>query len=144
MKEYNKPFFSLYENVFLELKERLGQDGAIEVFKSLMKKGLSASYGDDYQKGKTEEFARLVGERDELVGLEVKFPVVEEDKLVYQFHTDPFPGLKGKVDSKDLDETYMNFKVKYILGDDWKFKTTKHLWEGAPFTEHEIYREVAA
>lgn len=138
MNHYNKPFFSLYENIFLELTERFGQTVSLDIFASLMKKGLGSAYGDDYTKGDPNEFVRLVGERDKLVGLDVRFPLIEKEQFIYQFHTDPFPNLKGKVASEQLDRTYMDFKVKTLLGDNWTYQTTQHLWDGAPYTEHQI------
>ena len=72
-----------------------------------------------FKKGIPKEFVRVVGERDKSVGLKVKFLTVSKDKIVYQFWTDPFPGLKDRVAARLLDDTYMRFKVSYLLGDDW-------------------------
>lgn len=138
MEKYNKPFFTLFENIFITLKNEFHSKKALEIFTKIMEKGLKNSYGDDFKKGKTEEFRRLVGERDEIVGLNVSFPIVENNKIVYQFLTDPFPNLKEHISYKDLDATYLNFKVKYILGDNWDYKTTKHLWLGDKCSEHII------
>ena len=54
---------------------------------------------------------------------------------------DPFPNLKGHVDPQKLDASYMNFKLKYLLGDDWEYKMTKHLWNGNDCIEHYIYKK---
>ena len=81
-----------------------------------------------------------MGDRDKNVGIRVKFPTVEKDKIVYQFLDDPFPGLNGKVNAEDLVDTYINFKIKTILGEAWNYKITKHFWNGDKYTEIEIIR----
>ncbi len=141
MMNYNAAFFGLFENVFKLLKEEYGEDRALEHFSTLMERGLSKSYGTNLKKGDPVEFERLVAERDKLVGLHVEFPGVTDNELVYQFHDDPFPNLKGYVDHRKLDHCYMNFKVQYILGSEWDYKTTKHLWNGDAYTEHVIYKK---
>lgn len=141
MNSYNAAFFGLFENVFKLLKEEYGESRALDLFTALMEKGLSKSYGSDFKKGEAKEFGRLVAERDRLVGLHVEFPEISASQLVYQFHDDPFPNLKGSVDSNKLDRCYMNFKVQYILGPEWDYKTTKHLWNGDAYTEHLIFKK---
>ena len=140
MNEYNAAFFGLYENWFKLLKNEFGENKAINLFRKAMETGLSKSYGNNFKKGLTSEFARLVGERDNDVGLLVKFPEISENKLVYQFHTDPFPNLKNEVASQQLDDTYIAFKVKYILGDDWNYKNTTHIWNDDTYTEFVIFK----
>jgi hypothetical protein len=141
MKEYNTAFFSLYENLFLVLKDNFGEEKALELFRQIMEKGLKKAYDSSgFQRGNPQEFARVVGARDESVGLYVKFPEVTENRIVYQFHTDPFPGLKGHVALEKLDDTYMAFKVRYLLGENWSYTTTKHIWRDE-FTEHVITRQ---
>jgi len=141
MKEYNAAFFGLYENVFIILKENLGEERTLDLFRQVMERGLKKAYDNSgFAKGDPQDFARVVGERDKNVGLHVEFPEVTKDRVVYQFHTDPFPNLKGSVESEKLDGTYMAFKVRYLLGEDWAYKTTKHLWNGGQFTEHVITR----
>lgn len=136
---YNSAFFGLYENLFIVLKEELGEETALELFGKVMERGLTKAYdAAGFEKGSAVDFCRVVGDRDEGVGLEVDFPEVAENKIVYRFHTDPFPGLKGKVTPEKLDATYMRFKVRYLLGDDWQYKTTKHVWKGDAFSEHVI------
>ncbi len=136
---YNNPFFGLYENVFLVLKEEFGEEKALALFAKVMRFGLKKSYdASGFEKGSPGDFARVVGERDKSVGLEVSFPEVSESKIVYRFLTDPFPGLKGKVKPQKLDKTYMGFKVDYLLGKSWKYETTRHIWNGNEFTEHVI------
>ncbi len=136
---YNQAFFGLYTNLFLVLKKESGSKKALKIFREIMEKGLKTAYDNlGFRKGVPAEFARVVGERDKSVGLKVKFPVVSKDKIVYQFWADPFPGLKGKVGAHELDDTYMHFKVAYLLGPNWKYRTTKHLWKGSRFTEHVI------
>jgi len=124
------------------LKEELGEEKALELFTKVMEKGLKKAYeASGFEKGKAEDFASVVKERDESVGLEVEFSEVTEERIVYRFLTDPFPGLKGKVDAGKLDNTYMQFKVWFLLGDKWEYKTGKHLWKGNEFTEHVISRK---
>ena len=138
---YNKPFFRLYENTFLTLKERFGEEQALDIFRAIMEKGLKEAYDTSgFEKGNPRDFARVVGERDKSVGLTVSFPVVEENRIIYRFHTDPFPGLRGKISPEKLDDTYMSFKVRYLLGEEWSYKNTKHLWRGDPYTEFVIFR----
>lgn len=140
--DYNKAFFGLYENWFLVLKEEIGEERAIELFTKVMVLGLKKAYDAmGFGKGVAKEFARVVGARDDSVGLRVEFPEVSENRIVYQFHTDPFPGLKGKVAPEKLDATYMRFKVDYLLGQGWSYMTTKHLWRGDSFTEHVITKK---
>ncbi|MCD6247404.1 MAG: hypothetical protein J7J87_03175 [Candidatus Diapherotrites archaeon] len=142
MKEYNAPFFALYENTFLVLKENFGEEKALEIFTKIMERGLKKAYDAmGFQKGNPQDFARVLRARDESVGLHVEFPEVSENKIVYQFHTDPFPNLKGQVEPEKLDATYMGFKVRYLLGNNWGYKTTKHLWKGDPYTEHVIFKK---
>ena len=138
---YNSAFFGLFENVFLLLKDEFGEKKALELFSALMSKGLSKSYGNDFTKGDSKAFEQLVKERDALVGLKVEFPLVTENKLIYCFYDDPFPNLKGHVEHGALDECYMRFKVNYILGSNWDYKTTKHIWDGDEYTEHQIYKQ---
>ncbi len=140
--QYNRAFFGLYENIFLVLKEEFGEERALQLFTKVMHKGLKKAYDSSgFQKGSAKHFAKVVGERDASVGLKVSFPVVEENKIVYRFLTDPFPGLKQAVEPEKLDAAYMGFKVAYLLGEEWNYKTTKHLWKGDEFTEHEIFRK---
>lgn len=142
MKEYNAAFFGLYENVFLVLKQAFGEERALGLFRKIMEKGLKKAYDTSgFEKGNPQDFVRVVGERDINVGLRVEFPEITEDRVVYQFHTDPFPNLKEHVDPERLDDTYMAFKVRYLLGENWKYKTTKHIWKGDKFTEHVITRQ---
>ena len=140
MKEYNAPFFGSYENWLKLLKKEFGESTAIDLFRKAMEAGLSKAYGDGFKKGLTSEFVRLVGERDNNVGLLVKFPEVSDNKLVYQFHTDPFPNLKNEVSPNQLDDIYIAFKVKYILGNEWRYKNTTHLWNGDSCTEFVIFK----
>ena len=140
MTTYNAAFFGLFENVFKLLKQEYGEERALELFSDLMLTGLSKSYGNDFKKGKLSEFERMVGNRDKMVGLKVEFVRNSANELVYQFHDDSFPNLKGLVDHKKLDRCYMAFKVRYILGEEWCYKTTKHIWNGDKYTEHHIYK----
>ncbi|MBI3190765.1 hypothetical protein HYZ41_03615 [archaeon] len=137
--QYNAAFFGTHEAYFLILKELKGEKFALDATGKVMKRGLGKAYDSTgFVKGSPKDFVRVVGERDRSVGLKVKFPAVSDNKIVYQFHTDPFPNLKGKVKPGNLDATYMDFKVNYLLGKDWKYKTTKHIWKGDEYTEHVI------
>jgi len=140
MKEYNTAFFGLYENWFKVLKYEFGEEKAIELFRKTMETGLAKAYGNNFKKGLPSEFISLVGERDNHVGLLVKFPEVSAEKLIYQFHTDPFPNLKNEIAPNRLDDTFIAFKVKYILGDEWHYKNTAHLWNGDKYTEFVIFK----
>jgi len=140
MKEYNAAFFGLYENWYKIISNELGEETAIKLFKKVMQDGLKKAYGEGFNKGNPSEFVRLVGERDNNVGLLVKFPVIEENKIVYQFHTDPFPNLKNHVSHDKLDDTFISFKVKHLLGDEWQYKTTAHMWNGDNYTEFTIFK----
>jgi hypothetical protein len=137
---YNSAFFSLFENVFLLLKEKYGEGTALELLTNLMEKGLSKSYGTNFEKGSPIAFEQIVGERDRLVGLRVEFDSITENGLIYRFLDDPFPNLKGHVDPQLLDQCYMKFKLNFILGPEWDYKTTKHLWHNSTYTEHVIYK----
>ncbi|UCC91874.1 MAG: hypothetical protein JSV39_01215 [Candidatus Aenigmatarchaeota archaeon] len=137
MTEYNEPFFRLYENLFLVLKQDLGKRKALKLFRKVMEKGLKEAFDSmGFQKGNPQDFARIIGERESSLGLDTRFPEVSENKIVYQFHRDPIPNLKGHVDNQKIDKTYMKFKVRYLLGKDWGYRTTKHIWYGDKFTEH--------
>lgn len=140
MSNYNAAFFGLFENVFKLMKEEEGEEKALTFFRKLMTMGLSKSYGTNFQKGDVASFVELVGERDLIVGLRVEFPKIGNDEIIYQFHDDPFPNLKGLIDHHKLDDCYLSFKVKYLLGDNWKYETTKHIWDGDDYSEHRIYK----
>jgi len=140
--EYNAAFFGTHEAYFLIIKEKFGEEKALEVMRSVMERNLGRSYMlSGFTKGDPHSFIRVVGERDESVGLKIEFPAVTTTKIVYRFLTDPFPNLKGQIEAHKLDDTYMKFKVRFLLGN-WRYKTTKHLWNGDQFTEHVIEREI--
>ena len=132
-------FFGTHEAYFLILKEKFGEEAALEAMRCAMERNLTNAYVSmGFHKGNPQYFARVVGERDKSVGLHVGFPVVSDDKIIYQLRTDPFPGLKSHVVPEKLDATYMDFKVSFLLGSSWSYNTTKHLWEGKDCTEHVI------
>lgn len=140
---YNKAMFSLYEQVFILYKRRYGEEAALDFFRKLFSVVLRKSYDSvepPFTRGNPEDFARLVGERDKDVGLKVSFQV-DDNKIIYRFHTDPFPGLRGEVEPEKMDATYMIFKVFYLLGEDWSYRTTKHLWKGDEVTEHVVEKD---
>jgi len=138
---YNKQFFSLYENIFLEIRDRYDSMTAVDVFTSLMCKGLKKAYGSNFAKGNISDFIEIVSARDIDVGIDVEFKIISNNRILYRFLNDPFPGLKHEVDSRLIDATYINFKVNYLLGESWDYKTNKHLWQGHDYTEHEIYEQ---
>ncbi len=134
--KYNTALFGLYQNLFLVLKKEFGERKALELFAKTMQKGLKNAYDQmKFRKGNPFDFRRVVKARDQSVGLNVSIRATK-NRIVYRFFTDPFPLLKGKISAKKLDATYMQFKVGYLLGKNWKYKTTKHLWKGSKFTEH--------
>jgi hypothetical protein len=138
MNQYNAPFFGLYQNLYLVSRDQLGPQKAMLLFTATMEKGLTSAYGNNFIKGNTGSFVKAVGDRDKAVGLDVRFKDVTKDSLKYEFHTDPFPGLKGQLPHRALDHSYMNFKVRHLLGNNWEYETTKHLWNGDPYTQHWI------
>ena len=140
--KYNAAFFGCHEAYFLILKGLKGGEFALDAIRRVMERNLGKAYtSSGFTKGDPKSFAKVVSKRDASVGLVVKFPVVSENKIVYQFHTDPFSGLKGCVAAEKLDATYMKFKVDFLLGSDWTYHTTKHLWKGDPYTEHVIEKK---
>jgi len=137
--EYNAAFFGVHEAYFLILKELRDEGFALDIITRVMERNLGKAYTFmGFTKGSPEAFVKIVGQRDESVGLRVEFPEVTENRIIYWFLTDPFPNLKGHVDAHRLDDTYMKFKVEFLLGKGWHYKTTKHLWNGDAFTEHVI------
>jgi hypothetical protein len=140
--EYNAAFFGTHEAYFLMLKEKFGEEKALEILRLVMERNLGKAYATmGFKKGDPHSFASAVGERDKSVGLRIEFPEISEGKIVYRFLTDPFPGLKGHVDPHKLDDTFMRFKVSFLLGPDWHYRTTKHIWKGDAFTEHIIEKK---
>jgi len=138
--KYNSAFFGLYQNLIWVLKKEFREKRALELFAKIMQKGLRTAYDQTkFRKGNPVDFCRIVKARDQSVGLRVSVKATK-NRIVYRFFTDPFPLLKGKISPKKLDATYMQFKVRYLLGKNWHYKTTKHLWKGNRFTEHIIER----
>ena len=107
----------------------------------LFSASLAQSYGTNFKKGDPNEFARIVALHDNIVGLRIGYPKISENEIIYQIQDDPFPNLKGLVDPEKLDASYMNFKLKYLLGDDWEYKMTKHFWYGDNCIEHIIKKK---
>ncbi len=137
----NKELFESYENAFLSARERYDEEEALNIMHEIFRERLKTAYDAmGFNKGDPEDFVRCAGERDKSVGLRVSF-VLYDSRIIYRFHTDPFPDLKGEVDPIKFDSTYISFKVNYILGNNWTYKTTKHLWNGDPFTEHVIEKK---
>ena len=141
MPEHNTAFFNGLTAVVLALKKRYGEEEAIDVMSEVFSTRLKGVYDKlGFTKGSPEDFCRVVGENDRMLGLEVEL-FLDGEKIIYRFKTDPFPNLKGHVDPETFDDAYMRFKVEYLLGPDWGYKTTKHLWRGDPYTEHLIEKK---
>ena len=142
MPNYNAPFFNSITNTFLIYKELHGEERSLEFLAELMGRTLGASFKAlGLTKGDPRSFVDVIRARDEAVGLRVSFPDISDTQIVYRFHTDPFPRLKDYVDPYKLDATYMKFKVSYLLGEEWTYDTTSHLWRCTPFTEHVITKK---
>lgn len=140
MQNFNLALFSLYEHMYVTYSELHGSEYALKFMEKLFAKALGKAYlAAGFSKGNVDDFSKVVKERDEGVGLPVEFPLVTPNKIIYRFHKDPFPNLKNVVSASELDSTYMNFKVKFLLGEQWAYTTTHHIWDGHPFTEHVIY-----
>ncbi|MBU0635986.1 hypothetical protein KKE06_03090 [Candidatus Micrarchaeota archaeon] len=139
---YNEAFFGLYKDLFVVLRKELGEKKALELFTKIIEKGLKEAYDAlGFKKGDPQEFARVVAEQDRSVGLQANFPEATEEKIVYHSFKDPFSKLRGEVAPQKLDATYMNFKVNYLLGDNWQYKATKHLWKGDTCIEYSITKK---
>ena len=125
MEKFNAPLFGLYENIFIEYSKLHGINEALRFFEKLFARSLSKAYlATGFSKGNIDHFIRVVKERDESVGLPVSALIKAQDKILYQFHQDPFPNLKSIVEKHDLDRTYINFKIKFLLGSEWFYHTT--------------------
>ncbi len=141
MVEYNTLFFGLYESFFKVMKQEIGEASALDIFKKVMQAGLAPAFGTNFQKGKIDEFARIVGAVDEAVGLKVEFVKSNEQEFYFRLHNDIFPNLKGVVSHEKVDAIYMPFKISYMLGSEWGYKCTKHLWSGDPYIEFHIFKK---
>lgn len=138
---YNTAFFRLYESFYTVLFRDLGDEG-FRIWKQVLREGLFSAYDSSGAKrlGGVDEFIKFVGERDAGVGLQVTFEKTTEG-FVYRFFTDPFPGLQGQIQWKELVDSYLAPKMDYFLGPDWSYRTSKHIWDGAECTEHVFVRK---
>lgn len=142
MQPFNSAFFSLYESLFSVYSDIHGSRQALQFMEKLFAKALGKAYlASGFTKGNINDFARIIKERDESVGLPVTVTLATPQKIIYQFHQDPFPNLKNLISWQELDRTYINFKVKFLLGDQWTYSTSQHIWDGHPFTEHVIFHQ---
>ena len=109
---------------------------ALKMFREIMEEGLQKAYDSMGAKrlGGVDEFICIVGKRDSMLGLKVKFKK-GDNKFIYIFNTDPFPGLRGHVSNTALDPCYLDIKRDYFLGPEWNYKLVRHIWDGAPYTE---------
>ncbi len=146
MPEFNAPFFGLLTTVVKTYREQHGEQETLDFMHTVFSRRLGPVYDQiGFRRGNPEDFAKVVGENDRRLGLDVSFEIAPDgNEIKYRFLKDPLPGLKGEVDPRRFDATYMRFKVEYVLGEDWEFETPNHIWEGAPFTEHVIRRKRAA
>ena len=142
LANFNTPFFSLYENMYLILQEECGEQEALSLFKKVMTKGLKKAYDAiSFHKGDPKSFQEVITARDNSVGLVVSFPEVKYNKIICQLCIDPFANLKGIVKHNLLDSTYIDFKIEYLLGDGWFYNTTKHFWKGDTCIEFIIQKQ---
>lgn len=139
MARYNKSFFALYETTFLVLKKNMGYKKALDIFRQIVETALGKAFDEaGFKKGDPKEFEQVVGERDRSVGLRVEFPEITEKRIVYRDYDKIFPGLQGHLKLQDLADILIGFKVRYLLGEKWKYKLNKHLWKGDDYTEYVI------
>ena len=131
--------FGTYASAFRVYKERHGEEQALGFMARLFVVNLTTAYdANGFTKGSPESFAKAVGERDASVGLRVTITVINDNTIMYEFHDDPFPMLKGLVDPRQFDATYMKFKIEYLLGGGWMYTTPEHIWENGTVTKHII------
>ena len=142
MPEYNKAMFATYASGYLLFKELHGETAALKFMRTWFERNLKPAYeAMDIVRGSTADAARVIGARDAAVGLDVRFPVIEKQRLVYEFHTDPFPMLRGLVNPRVFDNCYMGFKIAFLLGNAWTYTTPEHIWENGRVTRHVIKKE---
>ena len=138
---YNQAFFGLWEQMFLELKSSYGKEETLKLCKHVMEKSLAKAYDSTgFKKGSPNEFARVLKLRDNAVGLDVDFPKITDNEIIYQFKTDPFPNIKGQFTTNEVYSTFIPFKIHHILGDNWGYKITKDIWKNDKLTEITIFR----
>jgi hypothetical protein len=144
MTGYNAPFFNALSCVFLTYRRMHGEEEALRFIHEVFSQRLGPVYDSwGFRKGDEQDFARVVGRNDKLLGLAVSLDI-QPQRIIYRFHTDPFPLLKGLVDAARFDRTYLDFKVSHLLGADWSYTTPHHLWKGEPYTEHVIVKGKSA
>jgi len=144
MAEYNKKLFEEYKDEFLKKETEYDKRAALEHMRKLFAEKLKPAYDVmGFERGNSRDFARIVSARDKSVGLKVTVDIVNERRIIYRFHTDPFPfpELKVRVSPEEFDDCHMSFKLSYLLGEDWSYTTTKHLWRGDDYTEHIIEKK---
>jgi len=126
----NRPFFTCLENAFIVAHERFGKERALAFMKALMERNLREAYDrEGFRKGSPEDFARLMERRDRSVGLDVELEV-GKGRIRYAFLTPLFDKWKGLLTAEEAVATFMDFKVSYLLGEEWKWRLTKHFWWG--------------
>lgn len=130
MNQRNIAFFAYVENSFIVAKEMFGAEKAIKLMRLSLEKGLKSAYDQmNFKKGDPLEFVRCTKARDEAVGLRVEYQI-KDGVITYKFLDDPFPNLKNIMTAEQVVSTYMPFKVSYLLGNEWSYEITKHLWKG--------------
>jgi len=136
MNNYNHAFFGLWEELLKELKVTYGKNEALQLATRIMEKSLSKSYNaTGFEKGSGIEFARVLKIRDNAVGIDVLFPEINQNKIVYQFITDPFPNLKEHYTTEEIYSTFIPFKIRHILGENWTYSISKDIWKNDEITE---------
>lgn len=134
--------FDDYKRDFLWAQRLYGDDAAYEFMHVLFSVRLADAYGTDFKKGNPRDFIRVVGERDKSVGLHVRFKLSDDQSsITYQFVTDPFSNLSGRVDPERFYGAFMDFKVEYLLGTEWSYKMTRHHHRNEGITEFVITKE---
>lgn len=137
----NDAVFDFYRDAFLAAEQAFGN--GYKYMYGLFPIRLKPAYDSmGFTRGNPHDFARCVGERDKSVGLHVRLTVSENEKEIkYEFLTDPFSNLKGMVNPEKFYDTFMTFKVNYLLGPEWSHKMTKHHHLGNNTTEYLIKKE---
>lgn len=137
----NEEVLNKYQEAFKTQLKDHGKQRALDFMRELFAQELAPAYDDfGFEKGNAIDFANCVSSRDESLGLNVEVDLPQENKIVYRLHEDLFPQLKDIVAASEIDSTFLEFNVSYLLGEDWCVETSRHIWDGAPFSEYVITR----
>lgn len=129
--------FFHWMNTAFELASLSGK-GGIREWQKAMKEALIVGYvkcGAKPNSGQ-EAFVRFVSERDRALGLPVEFKKIKNG-FIYRFYRCPFIQLKERYkDCKELSTNgYLKAKRDFFIPE-YRCRTTKTIWEGAPYCEH--------